>query len=131
MSPHALAPDDPHLPRGVGIYVRRISRSAYGTPTEAARRAADHGLSFVAMPSVWQDDRGHLDLNTSALEEEYAAAFRALGLHVWVWGYPDLGREVRFVADTVGHARRMPQAVERVAVIDVSPIHGRQLWASP
>lgn len=96
-----------HLPTGAGIYLRRITRSAYGTPAEAAARAADHGLSFAAFPAVWQDERGHLDLNRSALEEEYAAAFRERGVHVWVWGYPDLGRETAFVRDMVEHARRL------------------------
>lgn len=98
---------DAHLPRGCGIYARRITRKEYGTPAEAAARAADHGLSFVALPSTWQDDRGTIDLNRPALELDYAAAFLERGLDVWVWGYPDLGRERAFVLDLVEHARRL------------------------
>lgn len=101
---------DPQLPRGVGMYLRKITREAYGTPAQAAARAADHGLSFVAFPSVWQDERGHLDLNASRLEEEYAAAMRERRIAVWVWGYPDLGREGPFVRDLVEHARRLRAA---------------------
>lgn len=94
-------------PRGVGVYVRRLGRSVYGTPSQAASSAADHGLAFVAMPAIWQDHRGEFDLNPRAEEEEYAAAFREAGVDVWVWAYPNLGHARPFCEQLVGHARRL------------------------
>lgn len=93
-------------PRGVGIYLRHITRERYGTPEQAAARATDHGLTFAAFPSIWQERGAVRDLNASPIEEEYAAAFLARGVEVIVWGYPELGHEAAFAAELVRHARR-------------------------
>jgi hypothetical protein len=100
---------DRQQPRGVGIYLRRITAAEYGTPTEAAARCADRGLSFVCLPSTWQE-RGTRDLNPSKTEQAYAAAFAARGIAIHVWGYPDRGHEKAFAHDIVEHARRMGAA---------------------
>jgi hypothetical protein len=101
---------DRQQPRGVGIYLRRISESKYGSPAEAAARCADHGLSFVCLPATWQERGVAPDMNPSELEERYAGAFHARGIDVHVWGYPDRGHEAAFARELVEHARRMAAA---------------------
>lgn len=79
-----------HQPTGVGVYVSEISQRGMGTPEQAARRCADHGVSFVALLACWQNDAAsHIDSNRADLAaDRYAAAFREAGIDVWVWGYP-------------------------------------------
>jgi hypothetical protein len=33
------------VPRGTGVFLRTLSRARYGTPHQAAAKAADHGVS--------------------------------------------------------------------------------------
>ena len=40
--------------KGIGVYIRRLGKSRHGTPKQAAKRAADHGVSFVAVLGAWQ-----------------------------------------------------------------------------
>jgi len=114
---------DPALPTGVGIYTRRLSRRIHGTPRQAAQRASSHGLSFVCMASVWQDETGHKDLVPSAVEQDYAEAFREQGVKVWVWGYPDAGKEKRFAESITEHCRRL--GGEGVLVDPEKPYKGK------
>lgn len=76
----------------------------HGTPREAAGRAADHGVSFVALLAVSQtSERGHVAVNRRDLEP-YAKAFRERGIDVYVWGYPRAGWEQQFVQSLVAGA---------------------------
>jgi hypothetical protein len=80
---------DAPMPKGVGIYVRNISRRIHGSPDDMAANARLHGVDFVALQCAWQTDDGkeHRDSNEGDLED-YAAALLAKGVEVGVWGYP-------------------------------------------
>ncbi len=84
------------------MYVRNITRRLHGTPAEAAAKAKDHGLSWVAIMACWQESDRHTPMNLRDLEP-YAAAFREAGIDVWIWGYPWGGRESEF-CDAMGKA---------------------------
>lgn len=40
------------VPRGTGVFLRRLNRRQNGTPQKAAARAADHGLSWVTLMAI-------------------------------------------------------------------------------
>jgi hypothetical protein len=87
---------------GTGLYLRRLSTRIHGTPEQAAKKAADHNLSFVALMGVWQEyrkgefDQSNLNLRASRLKR-YSEAFQEAGVDVWLWGYPWGGHEEAFV----------------------------------
>ena len=91
------------VPGGVGLYIRELSASKHGTPAQAAKKAADHNVSFVAIMTAWQDLRGsrpHFKRCNGADGQKikrYAEAFTARGIHVWLWGFPRGGGEEQFV----------------------------------
>lgn len=78
-------------PRGVGIYLRHIPANGrgYGTPNQAAAKAADHGLQFVCLMGPWHDESGQRDATPDGRAAEYAQGFQERGIEVWLWGYPD------------------------------------------
>lgn len=89
---------------GVGQYIRGLSERTHGTPKQAAKKAKDHGLSFVAIMSVWQDyQKGkfrHLKGNLRGDKlTRYAEAFKAQGIDVGLWFYPWGGHEERLLSD--------------------------------
>ncbi len=76
-------------PTGVGVYLRYLSKQRHGEPHVAAQHAADAGVSFVALLSVWQDKGGkHRRVNSTKRLAEYSQAFIERGIDVWIWGYP-------------------------------------------
>lgn len=86
-TPQPFAPLSP-VPRGLGMWVLDISKRVMGTPEEAAQKAVDHGLSWVALAACWQDGPGkHAPMNVDDLDD-YGRAFRKAGIMPWVWGYP-------------------------------------------
>lgn len=118
------APPRRPVPRGAGLYYRRLDpRGARA----AARRCADHGLSHVALASVWLEGGHTRDLVASAIEEEYAAAFREVGLDVWIWGYPDAGLEREFVWAIMEHVWRLDAVGP---LLDVEKSYRRNLTAA-
>lgn len=82
-------------PNGVGIYIRRLSRTKHGTPEQAARRAKNHGISFVAIMAIWQEEKYDKIINKNM--SEYIEAFIDEGIDIWLWGYPWSGKEFAFV----------------------------------
>ena len=86
---------------GLGLYVRRISRSRHGTPAEFAKKCADHGLRWIALGGLWQDEAGGKPtskmINSIKTIHDYGRDLEARGVRVFVWGYPWLGREAAFV----------------------------------
>lgn len=85
-------------PVGKALYIRRLTE--LGKPAELARQAKWAGLSWIAIESTWQDT-GIFGVRTGrpnkrSVIAEYAAAFRAEGIEVWVWGYPYPGHEDAF-----------------------------------
>lgn len=78
------------LPRGIGMYIMDLSVKHTGTPAQAAKRAADAGLGFVAILGCWQEPaRGLLGAMANGQDlAPYGAAFREAGVDVWIWGYP-------------------------------------------
>lgn len=88
--------------RGTGLYIRGLNRKKHGTPKQAAKKAADHGLSHVAIMSDWQDYRKgkftHLRGNMRANRwVAYAKAFKDAGIDVGLWFYPWAGHEERLL----------------------------------
>lgn len=83
-------------PQGLGIYIRAISRKYHNTPIQAARRANDHGISWVSIMAIWQSEEKDKIINTQMMD--YVDAFREKEIDVWLWGYPWLGRETSFIA---------------------------------
>jgi len=96
-----LHPKD--FPTGIGLYIRGLSRKKQGTPKQAAKKAADNGVSFVAIMAAWQDvHRGKerfLNSNgkTGTIIAEYAQAFADRDIQVWIWGFPRAGGEQQYI----------------------------------
>lgn len=68
----------------------------HGTPEQLAQRAADHRLRFVAIAGPWQDPDRLRIINPRGRIARYAAPLVERGIDVWVWGYPQAGREAQF-----------------------------------
>ena len=83
--------------QGIGLYIRRLSKSRHGTPAKAARRAADHGVNHVAIMGGWQQPRKNGKVRVGAPNKDkladYADAFRSMGISVGLWFYPWAGHE--------------------------------------
>ena len=77
------------VPRGTGVFMRALTRTIYGTPAQAAKKAADHGLSWVAL-MAWGivGDPPRERMQGLAPIAEYGQAFRERGIVPWVWFYP-------------------------------------------
>ncbi|RLI86129.1 MAG: hypothetical protein DRP01_04855 [Archaeoglobales archaeon] len=91
-----------YTPTGVGIYLRSISQKRHGTPEEAAKRAKDHGISFVAIMACWQDiqEGKFRQINANKKHDtlqRYSEAFLKEGIEPWVWGYPWAGHEEAYL----------------------------------
>jgi hypothetical protein len=91
------------MPNGVGIYIRQISQARHGTPIEAAARAADHGVRWVSIMTVWQEAIATktkvCNKPDSSRYAEYVQAFTEAYINVWLWGYPWQGKEARFAVE--------------------------------
>lgn len=90
--------------RGMGLYIRGLSKSRHGTPKQAAKKAKDHGISHVAIMAVWQDyQKGKFrHLRGNLVKDRfvaYADAFEAQGIDVGLWFYPWGGHEERLLED--------------------------------
>jgi hypothetical protein len=85
--------------KGTGIYLRGLSEGSYGTPKQAAKKAKDNGISFVAILAAWQYPDKTIMSNgrDPSLIQKYADAFFTAGIDVWLWGYPWAGREHEYV----------------------------------
>lgn len=90
-------------PYGIGLYIRGLSQEKHGTPAQAAKKAKDNGVSFVAIMTMWQDrhngkDRElHSNGRDGKLIAKYAEAFRKQGIKVLLWGFPRGGFEDSYV----------------------------------
>lgn len=100
------------MPTGIGLYIRGLSKSKHGTPAQAAKKAADNGVSFVAIMTAWQDvHKGkqrflHSNGRDGLTIAKYTAAFNARGIAVWLWGFPRGGGELQYV-DRFSHVTRV------------------------
>lgn len=96
-------------PRGLGMYIRKLSKKAHGRPAAAAKKAKANGVTWVALLCCWQDrkqqhDR-HVEYNRDKLGD-YASAFADVGIDPWVWSFPRAGWVVehgRTVGDALDH----------------------------
>lgn len=90
-------------PNGIGIYLRGLSQKKHGTPKQAAKKAKDNGVSFVAIMSIWQDKHNGKDRTLysngrdASIIAKYADAFANAGIEVWLWGFPAAGREEQYI----------------------------------
>jgi hypothetical protein len=89
-------------PNGTGAYIRSIKESIHGTPEQAAKKAADHHMSFVVIMACWQDIQEgkfrQLDTNRRGDQiKRYSEAFLAKGVQPWIWGYPWAGHYIEFL----------------------------------
>lgn len=91
----------PLLPRKLALFVRALPP---GAVESRVQRLADHGLTWVAIGTVWQD----LDaegrptqrwINTPVNARRIVAACVARGIVPWLWGHPCRGRELEFAED--------------------------------
>lgn len=85
-----------NAPKGIGFYARTLSTSTHGTPKAFAQKLRACGASWVALMAVWQDKRGHRPASTSSTVA-YASACRDAGIEVWLWGFPRLGLEAKYM----------------------------------
>lgn len=90
------------LPKGVGIYVRKISVRRHQNATAFARKCRKHGISWVALGGIWQEGRKDGSVRTGWINKPdvlkaYADALTKQGIDAWVWGYPWMGEEQLFV----------------------------------
>jgi len=91
------------MPKGIALYVRKISKKSHGTPHEFAKKYAAAGLRWVALAGPWQDPdssgvvRTRM-INTPEVINAYGKALEKAGVEVWVWGYPWIGHEHAFVS---------------------------------
>jgi hypothetical protein len=89
--------------KGIGLYIRNLSSSVYASPKQAAKKAADNGVSFLAIMVMWQDYLNGKDRQLysngqdGSLIASYATAFKQQGINVWLWGFPRGGWEESFV----------------------------------
>jgi len=93
-------------PTGIGVYIRGITQARHGTPKQAAKKARDHGVSFVVIGIAWQDIKKgtgapyimYSNGRSGEKIREYATAFKTAGIDVLLWGFPRGGGEEEFVA---------------------------------
>lgn len=103
-----------NIVHGVGAYIRRLSTKKHGTPEQAAKRAADHGLSHVLIMGVWQQPRKNRNNRVIAGAPNkkklaaYADAFHEKGIKVGLWYYPWAGYE-EHVIDLLGEQCALTQ----------------------
>jgi len=90
-------------PTGVGLYMRGLSKEKHGTPAQAAKKAKDNGVSFVAIMAAWQDIHNGKErfLYSNGRDPErivrYAEAFLNAGVKPWIWGFPRAGGEHQYI----------------------------------
>lgn len=77
------------VPRGTGVFLRTLTRRRYGTPTQAAKKAADHGLSWVALMAIGLvgDPPSERFAGLGPIAD-FGQAFREAGVDPWVWFFP-------------------------------------------
>ena len=75
--------------RGTGMFLRTLTTRIYGTPEQAARKAKEHGLRWVALMALGlRGSDAHEWVHPVEPLADYAAAFREAGIDVWVWFFP-------------------------------------------
>ena len=89
-------------PKGAGIYIRALDPNVHGLPAQAAKKAKDHGVSFVAIMACWQDIQDgkfrQVDANRrNDTMKRYSEAFKKEGIDPWIWGYPWAGHEDAYI----------------------------------
>lgn len=81
---------------GMGVFMQAL-KPMKETPLKAAKRAAENGVSSVALFAVMQERTGLKTIDTIDTMKRYADAFKEMGIEVWIWGFPYAGREAEFV----------------------------------
>jgi hypothetical protein len=112
------------VPRGTGVFLRRLTRAIYGTPHHAAAKAATHGVSWVTLMAIGLGPDGASErVEGLGPITDYGQAFREAGMEVWVWFFP-LAHAPEAAAGTAGRALRACQG--RGLILDVEkPYRGR------
>jgi len=88
---------------GTALYIRNQhpantpAKSVEWAATNLAKRFKRIGLSWVAMGAIWQEADSSSFMNTPEECAIYRKAFHDVGITVYVWGYPWVGKEQRFV----------------------------------
>jgi hypothetical protein len=75
-------------PKGIGLYVRRLTRKRHLSPREFAKKCAEYRIQWLALGGPWHDKRGEKFINPPETIEEYAYALHDVGVSVHIWGYP-------------------------------------------
>jgi hypothetical protein len=104
---------------GVGIYIRKLLKRRHGTPKQAAKRAANHGIDFVAIMGAWQQPRrgGVVKVGGNAESlPDYAQAFIDRGIDVGLWYYPWAGHESELLDTLSDQIAAMPRCVQPEAI---------------
>jgi hypothetical protein len=99
-------------PSGTGIFLRALTPS-HQPAAEAAVRARDHGLSWIALMAIGlSGDPPKERTQDIARMAEFAQAFREAGIDIWVWLFP--------LADA-------PEAAANTAIKALGACHARGL----
>jgi hypothetical protein len=83
-------------PKGLALFVRAMSRS---TVEDRVKCMADHGLTWAAIGTIWQERREDRWINEPSLTHFIVEACLRHGLSPYLWGYPSRGREIDFARD--------------------------------
>jgi hypothetical protein len=115
------------VPARAGVFLRALSRSRHGTPAQAAKKAADHGLSWVALMAIGlrgSPAREHVEALGPI--SEYGAAFHEAGVAPWVWFFP-LAEAPEEAAEAAGRA--LVACKGRGLILDVEKPYDRNAAA--
>jgi len=112
------------VPRGVGVFLRTLSRRRTGTPTQAAKKAADHGLSWVALMAMGLvGDPPRERVQGLGPIADCGQAFREAGVEPWVWFFP---LAVDPEAATAAAGRALEACRGRGLILDVERPYARR-----
>lgn len=93
-------------PRGLALYVRKITKNRHKSPFRFAKLCADHGLKWIALATIWHDRKGgnrEIVINSVSVVNEYSQALAEAKVNPHIWGYPWHNRIKLFVSQTAAY----------------------------
>lgn len=80
-------------PRGKGLFLRSTGHA--GSPDALIARCREMGVTWVMLPVIWQKTTA-ADIRYDGKIDQYAAALKAAGITVWIWGWPEPSKHAAF-----------------------------------
>jgi hypothetical protein len=92
----------PKIPTGIGVYIRSLRESPRPDPKQHAKWLSDHGVSWAAIGTIWQDtDKDGTPrnrwINRPGVVLGLAHELANIGVAPHIWGYPWHDRMPEFV----------------------------------